>query len=62
MALLDDGTVRAWGGNTRGALGTGSAAYAELTPVRVIDPSDPSGCLTGVESVSAGGVHTLAIK
>jgi alpha-tubulin suppressor-like RCC1 family protein len=53
LALLSDGTVKAWGGNQYGQLGDGGFAPSE-SPVAV------SG-LSGVRSVSAGYDHALAL-
>ena len=53
LALLSDGTVRAWGDNTDGQLGNGTNIQ-QLTPVPVIG-------LSGVSALSAGGLHNLAI-
>ena len=61
VALLDDGSIRTWGGNSRGQLGDGTF-NSSLVPVRVIDPSDPSGYLTGVEAISARGKDSMALK
>jgi alpha-tubulin suppressor-like RCC1 family protein len=63
LAVLSDGTVAAWGGNDRGALGDGTTTN-RYAPVRVcavgaIDcTSDP---LTGVVAVAAGEQHSLAL-
>jgi alpha-tubulin suppressor-like RCC1 family protein len=59
LALLEDGTVWAWGDNELGMLGTGKF-YDELprsnTPVQVQD-------LTGVIAIACGGgYHNLALK
>ncbi|MCZ6688288.1 MAG: hypothetical protein O7H41_01660 [Planctomycetota bacterium] len=61
VALLRDGTVRAWGGNFSGQVGDGTTT-ASFTPVRVVDPSDPTGFLTGVAAISACLVHTVALR
>jgi alpha-tubulin suppressor-like RCC1 family protein len=53
LALLDDGTVRAWGANGDGQLGDGTTTDRS-TPVAV------SG-LTGVTAIAAGDVHSLAL-
>ena len=53
VALIGDGTVRTWGYNNRGQLGDGTTT-TRLTPVQVIDPSDPSGVLTGVVAIMTG--------
>ena len=54
-AVLDDGTVRCWGNNTHGELGDGTITTTPKTPVQV------SG-LTQVVSVSAGLLHTCALR
>jgi alpha-tubulin suppressor-like RCC1 family protein len=62
LALQADGTVLAWGQGTRGQLGNGTFANSSV-PVQVLDPSDPSGRLTGVIAVGNGGLfHNLALK
>jgi uncharacterized repeat protein (TIGR01451 family) len=61
VALKQDGTVWAWGNNSYGQLGDGYWAQ-RITPVQVVDPTDPSGRLTGVTAISAGGAFTLALK
>ncbi|MCZ6692137.1 MAG: cell wall anchor protein [Planctomycetota bacterium] len=60
VALLGDGTVRAWGSNILGQLGDGTTTNSS-TPVQVVDPSDPTGSLTGVTAVAAGTRHTVAL-
>jgi alpha-tubulin suppressor-like RCC1 family protein len=58
FALLDDGTVWAWGDNQFGQLGTGQywldLPYS-ITPVQVLN-------LTGVIAIACGGDHILALK
>jgi alpha-tubulin suppressor-like RCC1 family protein len=53
LALLNDGTVRAWGENDGGQLGDGTLTDRSA-PTRV-------GSLTGVMAVAAGGNHSLAL-
>jgi alpha-tubulin suppressor-like RCC1 family protein len=53
LALLENGTVMAWGANGSGQLGDGNTTKSDL-PVQV------SG-LTEVTAVSAGGNHSLAL-
>jgi alpha-tubulin suppressor-like RCC1 family protein len=53
LALLDDGTVRAWGDNYRGQLGTGTPDQAP-TPAVVVGATD-------VVAVAAGSYHSLAL-
>jgi alpha-tubulin suppressor-like RCC1 family protein len=56
VALMDDGTVRTWGADTRGALGNGSVSKKPITaPVTV-----PG--LTDVVAVSAGAGFDLALR
>jgi alpha-tubulin suppressor-like RCC1 family protein len=54
LALKNDGTVWAWGENTRGQLGDSSTVHSSV-PVQVRD-------LTDVVSISAGYMHSLALK
>ena len=54
LALLANGTVRAWGGNYYGALGDGTAANFRPKPVVVSN-------LSGVKAIAAGGFHSLAL-
>lgn len=61
MALKSDGGVWTWGENYNGALGDGTTTY-RTTPVRVTDPNDASGYLTGVTAVEGGGWHSMAQK
>jgi|GEM_PF-1238032 len=66
VAVKNDGTVWAWGGNGWGMLGTGAGNQGEggiaysTTPVQVHD--DAGGFLQNVTAVSAGMDHTLALK
>src|SRR5579859_1626681 len=62
LALLHDGTVRAWGDNEDGALGDGTHTGPETclsTPCST-KPVEVSG-LSGVTAVSAGGGFSLAL-
>ncbi len=62
MALKADGTVWAWGRNSKGQLGDGTS-IDRYSPVQVIDPSDSTGYLSGVLGISGGdGAHSLAVK
>jgi alpha-tubulin suppressor-like RCC1 family protein len=54
LALLADGTVRAWGGNSAGQLGDGTTANRS-TPVLVAG-------LTNVIAIAAGDDHSLALR
>ncbi len=53
LALLSDGTVMAWGGNSRGELGNGSTVSSDV-PV-------PVSGLTDVTAVAAGDEFSLAL-
>ncbi len=61
LALLADGTVRAWGDNTYGQLGNGTTGTDSAVPVTVID-SGTSSALSGVARIAAGANHALALK
>jgi alpha-tubulin suppressor-like RCC1 family protein len=54
LALMSDGTARAWGSNIEGGLGIGPSAGNSLIPVPVVG-------LTGVSAISAGDGHSLAL-
>ncbi len=54
LALKDDGTVWAWGGNEYGQIGDGTTNSND-TPVQL-------SSLTNVQAISAGGLHSLALK
>lgn len=60
LALLDDGTVWAWGRNDAGQLGIDSTED-QPTPVQVKDPSG-SGVLDNIVAISAGGWHSMALS
>jgi alpha-tubulin suppressor-like RCC1 family protein len=53
LALLENGTVVAWGANGKGQLGNGTTNMSDV-PVAV-------SALTGVVAVSAGNRHSLAL-
>ncbi|MFH1726646.1 MAG: thrombospondin type 3 repeat-containing protein [Elusimicrobiota bacterium] len=62
IALMPNGDIYAWGCNRDGELGVGSIGGSRTTPVRVIDPNDPTGYLTGIVAIGAGDRHSLAVK
>ena len=62
LALKEDGTARGWGINDFGQLGDGTTTGPRLLPVQVVDPTDPSGFLSGVRALSAGVSHSIALK
>lgn len=53
LALLKDGTVRAWGDNVAGQIGDGTLEDRSA-PV-------PVTALTGIKDIAAGGTHALAL-
>ncbi len=55
LALKEDGTVWAWGGNHFGQLGNGNLDNSYTTPVEVKG-------LANVKSISAGDYHNIALK
>ncbi|MEU1186920.1 hypothetical protein [Streptomyces sp. NPDC005859] len=61
LALLSNGTVKAWGNNFSGQLGNGTTGAPSTTPVTVIDPGNPSAPLSGVIAIAAGCDHSLAL-
>jgi alpha-tubulin suppressor-like RCC1 family protein len=60
-ARISGGTVDCWGQNVYGSLGQGTIGGSSNTPVHVKDPSDNSGHLTGVATISAGQSQTCAL-
>ena len=52
-ALVENRSVKCWGRNTYGQLGTGTVGGIEETPVQVNE-------LTGVVTIAAGGAHSCA--
>lgn len=60
-ALISDGTVDCWGGNSSGQLGNGTLTRS-LTPTQVVGVFGTEGPLTNVMHISAGENHTCAIK
>jgi uncharacterized repeat protein (TIGR01451 family) len=68
IALKGDGTVWACGRNLEGQLGDGTTNGSTFPPptakffVQVVDPTDPTGYLTGVTGVGADGRHSVAVK
>ncbi|HMD52338.1 MAG TPA: IPT/TIG domain-containing protein [Solirubrobacteraceae bacterium] len=54
LALMEDGTVRAWGDGEGGGLGNGTEPFAQSKPVTV------SG-LGGVRQIADGGTYGLAL-
>jgi alpha-tubulin suppressor-like RCC1 family protein len=65
LALLADGTVRAWGANGRGQLGVGSTIATSAVPAPVCTkretPCKPENYLREVAAVAAGERYSLAL-
>jgi len=59
LALLEDGTVVAWGSNTSGQLGNGEKKNSAF-PVPVQNPGG-NGLLAGIQAVAAGTACSLAL-
>jgi alpha-tubulin suppressor-like RCC1 family protein len=60
LALLSDGTVRAWGDNNFGQLGDGTGGKPFGTWAKGIDTVTVSG-LSGVRAIAAANSHALAL-
>lgn len=62
-ALLSDGSVRAWGSNSKGQLGNGltGSPNDSKTPVQVKGIGG-TGTLSGISQVSAGREHVLGLR
>jgi len=63
VALLDDGTVWAWGSRCHGQLGDGvrDSNRWSTHPVQVLGPGG-EGALSGVTAVACGANHTLGLR
>jgi alpha-tubulin suppressor-like RCC1 family protein len=62
LALMADGTVRAWGENASGQLGIDPFAVTPgPTPLRTRAAPEPVAGLAGVTGIAAGGKHACAI-
>jgi alpha-tubulin suppressor-like RCC1 family protein len=68
VAQKNDGTVLAWGWNDDGQLGATTSELCDGVygcssfPIRVEDPTDPSGFLTDVESIVSADLSSIALK
>ena len=58
IALLGDGTVRTWGNNSFGALGTGGSVDQDVASTRSVTVKS----LSGITRVWVGGNRALALK
>ena len=61
LALVANGTVRAWGMNERGQLGNDSTIDSAV-PVLVRWPPDNQHALDKITAIAAGGFHSLALR
>lgn len=59
FSLLPDGTALGWGGNGWGQLGDGTNEF-RVTPVALVDPSQPLGFMTGVTAIRGGNAYSVA--
>jgi uncharacterized repeat protein (TIGR01451 family) len=66
VVLKENGIVWAAGRNLEGQLGDGTTIGSSLSPlklfVQVIDSTDPTGYLTGIDAIGADDRHTVAVK
>ncbi len=62
LARKADGSVWGWGQNLGGNLSTGGLGSSHHTPVRAIDPSDPSGYLSDVLALDADSDVSMFVK
>jgi alpha-tubulin suppressor-like RCC1 family protein len=60
LALLSNGTVQAWGDNSFGQLGIGTAGGNSPTPVTVVGPGG-IGVLSNVKAIAAGSSFSMAL-
>jgi alpha-tubulin suppressor-like RCC1 family protein len=65
LALLEDGTVYAWGSNEYGQGGHGNLLVDYNTPLKVLEVQDAKNpstkSLSGVTAIAAGAYHSLAV-
>lgn len=61
IALKNDGTVWAWGGNGEGQLGNGNMGTGSDRPIQVKGEGG-SGYLTDVVAVASGSAHVAAVR
>jgi alpha-tubulin suppressor-like RCC1 family protein len=60
LALMSDGTVRAWGNNQTGQLGNGKGGFESVTGQNERVPTTVEG-LTHVTAIAAGGASNFAL-
>ncbi len=61
VALLSDGTVRAWGRNDQYQLGNGGTPSTSAYPIQVLGAGG-SGYLSDIVAIAAGAYHGLALS
>ena len=61
LALAADGTVWAWGNNTKGTIGQGSALSNSIPYAVQVKSSTGDGVLSDIVMVAAGGNHSVAL-
>ncbi|HEV8131747.1 MAG TPA: hypothetical protein VGQ81_10875 [Acidobacteriota bacterium] len=61
LALRVDGSVLAWGANGNAQLGDGTT-NGRIAPLPVLDPSSPSGILSGAVAIAVGTTYGVALK
>jgi hypothetical protein len=60
---VSNGTVTGCGDNNNGELGNNDDKFQDsASPVKVLDPAEPSQPLSGITAIAAGGFHSLAIQ
>jgi alpha-tubulin suppressor-like RCC1 family protein len=59
-AALSDNTARCWNYNVYGQLGDNTTTNSTGV-VTVVDPTNTAQALTGIASITAGGLHTCAV-
>ncbi|HEY5974060.1 MAG TPA: hypothetical protein VIU41_04900 [Geobacteraceae bacterium] len=62
VAFFNNSTVRTWGGNTVGQLGSGSSDSSSKFAVSVFENISATRKLRNVTAVAAGGFHSVALK
>lgn len=60
-AILDDATVKCWGGNEYGQLGLGSDQPMGVLPEQMGEALSPVNLGSGAEMLSSGGSHSCAV-